>query len=57
MAADTIVPAILRDSPACDGHNLEKEVINMNCIQDTYTLSNGVKIPCLGYGTWKISRR
>lgn len=54
MAADTIAPAILRDSPACDGHNLEKEVINMNCIQDTYTLSNGVKIPCLGYGTWKI---
>ena len=21
---------------------------------DTYTLNNGVKIPCLGYGTWQM---
>ena len=25
----------------------------INSITDTYTLSNGVKIPVLGYGTWK----
>lgn len=23
-------------------------------MSDTYTLSNGVKIPCIGYGTWQI---
>ena len=27
----------------------------MNCIQDNYVLSNGVKIPCVGFGTWKLS--
>ena len=26
----------------------------MNCIQDSYVLSNGVKIPCVGFGTWKL---
>lgn len=25
----------------------------MNSILDTYTLTNGVKIPCVGYGTWQ----
>ena len=25
----------------------------MNQLTDTFTLSNGVKIPCLGYGTWQ----
>lgn len=25
----------------------------MNSLTDTYVLSNGVKIPCLGYGTWQ----
>lgn len=25
----------------------------MNSLQDTYTLRNGVKIPCVGFGTWK----
>jgi len=24
-----------------------------NKITDCYTMSNGVKIPCLGYGTWQ----
>ncbi len=26
----------------------------MNSLQDTYTLHNGVKIPCVGFGTWQI---
>jgi len=26
----------------------------MDSIQDTYVLSNGVKIPCVGYGTWTL---
>lgn len=26
----------------------------MNSIQDSYVLSNGVKIPCVGFGTWKL---
>lgn len=26
----------------------------MNNIQDSYVLSNGNKIPCLGFGTWKL---
>lgn len=26
----------------------------MNSIQDCYVLSNGVKIPCVGFGTWKL---
>lgn len=25
----------------------------MNSLQDTYTLANGVKIPCVGFGTWQ----
>ncbi len=25
----------------------------MKSIKDTYTLSNGIKIPCLGFGTWQ----
>ncbi len=25
----------------------------MNSLTDTYTLSNGVKIPCVGFGTWQ----
>lgn len=29
--------------------------INMVSLQDTYTLSNGVKIPILGYGTWQVT--
>lgn len=27
----------------------------MKSLQDSYTLSNGVKIPCIGFGTWQIS--
>ncbi len=27
----------------------------MDSIQDTYVLSNGVKIPCVGFGTWKLA--
>lgn len=26
----------------------------MNSVQDTYVLSNGVKIPCVGFGTFKL---
>ena len=26
----------------------------INSIKDCYTLSNGVKIPCVGFGTWKL---
>ncbi len=26
----------------------------MDSIQDSYVLSNGVKIPCVGFGTWKL---
>ena len=26
----------------------------MKSIQDSYVLSNGVKIPCVGFGTWKL---
>ena len=26
----------------------------MNSIQDSFVLSNGVKIPCMGFGTWKL---
>ena len=26
----------------------------MNRLTDTYTLSNGVAVPCLGFGTWRI---
>lgn len=25
----------------------------MNCLSDTFILSNGVKIPCVGFGTWQ----
>lgn len=25
----------------------------MKCLTDSFILSNGVKIPCIGYGTWK----
>lgn len=27
----------------------------MNSLKDCYTLSNGVKIPCIGFGTWKAA--
>lgn len=27
----------------------------MNSLNDCYTLSNGVKIPCIGFGTWKAA--
>ncbi len=27
--------------------------IRFNSLEDTFTLSNGVKIPCIGYGTWQ----
>ena len=27
----------------------------MTSLSDTYTLSNGVKIPILGYGTWQVT--
>lgn len=27
----------------------------MNSIEETYTLSNGLKIPALGYGTWQVT--
>lgn len=26
----------------------------MNSVQDNYVLSNGIKIPCVGFGTWKL---
>lgn len=26
----------------------------MDSVQDSYVLSNGVKIPCVGFGTWKL---
>lgn len=26
----------------------------MDNIQDSYVLSNGIKIPCVGFGTWKL---
>jgi diketogulonate reductase-like aldo/keto reductase len=26
----------------------------MNSLTDTYSLTNGVKIPCIGFGTWQI---
>jgi diketogulonate reductase-like aldo/keto reductase len=26
----------------------------MDSIQDCYVLSNGIKIPCIGFGTWKL---
>ena len=26
----------------------------MNSIQDSYVLSNNNKIPCVGFGTWKL---
>lgn len=26
----------------------------MKSIQDTYVLANGIKIPCMGFGTWKL---
>lgn len=28
--------------------------MNFSSIQDSYILSNGVKIPCIGYGTWTL---
>jgi methylglyoxal/glyoxal reductase len=31
-------------------------VFIMNNIQDCYVLSNGVKIPCVGFGTWKLPK-
>ena len=27
----------------------------MNSIQDCYVLSNGNKIPCVGFGTWNLT--
>lgn len=35
-------------------HSEHKEERKMNILQETYTLSNGVKIPKLGLGTWFI---
>jgi diketogulonate reductase-like aldo/keto reductase len=29
-----------------------KEKYDMNSVKDTFILHNGVKIPCIGYGTW-----
>jgi diketogulonate reductase-like aldo/keto reductase len=29
------------------------EELDMKKLTDTYTLNNGVKIPCIGYGTWQ----
>lgn len=26
----------------------------INSVQDTYTLRNGYKIPCVGFGTWLL---
>ncbi|MDF2541757.1 MAG: yvgN [Herbinix sp.] len=26
----------------------------MDSLQDSYVLSNGIKIPCIGFGTWKL---
>jgi diketogulonate reductase-like aldo/keto reductase len=34
--------------------HIEKEECNMDNIQDSYVLSNGIKIPCVGFGTWKL---
>ncbi len=31
-----------------------RRYLNMDNIQDSYVLSNGVKIPCVGFGTWKL---
>jgi diketogulonate reductase-like aldo/keto reductase len=31
-------------------------VFKMNNIQDCYVLSNGVKIPCVGFGTWQLPK-
>lgn len=28
----------------------------MKSLQDTFTLQNGVKIPCIGFGTWKVEQ-
>lgn len=28
-------------------------MINQNKLTDVFTLSNGVKVPCIGYGTWQ----
>ena len=26
----------------------------MKAISDTYTLANGIAIPCVGFGTWQV---
>ncbi len=31
----------------------KKEIITMNKLTDCFKLSNGVEIPCIGYGTWQ----
>lgn len=28
--------------------------MSLNSVKDCYTLANGVKIPCVGYGTWQM---
>lgn len=32
---------------------MKREVSIMKALTDCYTLSNGVKIPCIGFGTWQ----
>ena len=34
--------------------NADKGGITLKSLTDVYTLSNGVKIPCIGFGTWQI---
>lgn len=36
--------------------DLTEGVFKMDNIQDCYVLSNGVKIPCVGFGTWKLPK-
>ena len=35
----------------------EKGAGKMKSIYDCYTLSNGYKIPCMGYGTYKAAEK
>ena len=28
--------------------------VNFTNVQDSFILNNGVKIPCVGFGTWRV---
>ncbi len=49
-----IVFFLIYENTFYNGHNLEGVVKMIHTIQDTTTLHNGVKMPWLGFGVFKV---